>query len=103
LSVVNWEIQSTTGIKDISLSATKMDLNIYPNPFQDYLTIKFKQNLKENLTIEIIDILGKIQVAQIFTPQEYYSLNLCNLHIGYYIMNLYLDNTIIASAKIIKE
>jgi hypothetical protein len=103
LSVVNWEIQSTTSIKDISLSTTKMDINIYPNPFQDHLSIKFKQNLKENLKVEIIDILGRIQATEVFSPQECYSLNLSNLHIGYYIMNLYLDNTIIASTKIIKE
>jgi len=103
LSVVNWEIQSTTGIKDVSLYSTDMDINIYPNPFQDYLTIKFKQNLNGNLKIEIIDIMGRIQTIQMSTPQEYYSLNLSNLHNGYFIMNLYLDNTKIASTKIMKE
>ena len=103
LSVINWEIQSTTSIKEIPLSTTKMDINIYPNPFQDYLTIKFKQNLKDNLKVEIIDIMGRIQVVEVFSPQESYSLNLRNLHIGYYIVNLYLDNTKIASSKIIKK
>jgi len=104
LSVVNWEVQSTTtSIKDVSLSSIKMDIKIYPNPFKDYITIKFNQNLKENLKVEIIDILGKIQATQIFSPQEYYSLNLSNLNNGYYIMNLYFNNTIIASTKIIKD
>ena len=104
LSVVNWEIQKiSTSIKDVSFTSTEMSIDIYPNPFHDYLTIKFTQNLKENLKVEIIDIMGRIQTTQVFSPQEQYSLNLNNLHNGYYIMNLYLDNTLITSTKIIKE
>jgi len=103
LSVINWEIQSPTSIKDVSLPSSEMDINIYPNPFQDYLTIKFKQNLKDDLKVEIIDIMGRIQATQVLSPQKYYSLNLNNLPNGYYILNLYLDNNLIASTKIIKE
>jgi hypothetical protein len=65
--------------------------------------VRFKQELKENLKIEIVDIIGKTHLSQTFQPQIDYSLNLSYLHTGYYIANLYIGHTLIGSTKIAKR
>ncbi len=99
---ITWNIENlVTGIE--TLSAERMDISIFPNPIQNHLTIKIDSEIQEDLKVEIFDIMGRIQVSQVFNFQEYYSLNLANLKQGYYIIKLYTDNKLIASRKLIKN
>ena len=103
LSTIHWSIKNAiTGIDNIVVVSTKMDINIYPNPFHGQLTIRFNKKLKEYLVVEIIDMVGKTQFSKTFSPQEQYSLSTNSLNKGYYIMKLYSANTMIGSTKVVK-
>uniref|UniRef100_UPI003216E651 T9SS type A sorting domain-containing protein n=1 Tax=uncultured Draconibacterium sp. TaxID=1573823 RepID=UPI003216E651 len=102
MSVVTWNIEKlVTGIE--TLSSKEMNISIYPNPFQNYITIKSEQEIKEKLTVEIVDMMGTIQVSKIFKPQTHYTLNTANLDQGYYVVKIYTGEVLIASHKIIKS
>ena len=68
----------------VNISSNSVDnVAIFPNPAQDYMTIKTNQNYK----ITIYDITGKA----IFTKQmksDFETINIANLKTGVYIINL---------------
>lgn len=102
LSAVIWNIEkSTSRIK--TLFSKKMNITIFPNPFQNYLTIKSEQEIVEDIKIEIVDIKGTILVSNTFRSQKQISLSTSNLSQGYYILKLYADNVLIATHNIVKN
>ncbi len=104
LAVVTWNIEKlATGIENAVVSSKKLNINIFPNPFQNYLTIKYEGELRGNLKVEIVDMMGRIQVSQIFKPQEFTSLNMSSLNQGNYIVKLYDREVLIATHKIVKN
>lgn len=52
----------TTGINDHSLSDS--ELLIYPNPTQEDVTLVFKEELQDNLSVEVYNALGKQMIGE---------------------------------------
>lgn len=104
MSIVTWNIEkSITGIENVAVSSNKMNFSIYPNPFQNYLTIKTEQEMEENLKVEFVDMMGRIILSDKLKPQKDLILNTAFLKDGYYIIKLYADEVLIASRKILKN
>ncbi|MBI9033250.1 MAG: T9SS type A sorting domain-containing protein [Bacteroidales bacterium] len=85
LSAACWEIDETFLVGDISVS-TKMqpeiEIQVYPNPADQYVIIDYKQTIKK---VEIIDIMGN----SVFLCENNLSeqkLNISNLNTGIYLM-----------------
>jgi hypothetical protein len=70
-----------------------MTLNIWPNPFNDYLTIELNSELNENVVIEIFDVLGVKQQAKISSYNENDQLNTSSLNSGIYFISVRNENT----------
>lgn len=88
----------TVGLNELKLK--NQDLNIYPNPVKDILNISNEDNFFiENTTIKIIDPLGRIVFETEFRKQ----INIKDLKIGIYFLQLYKKEKLIATQKIIKE
>lgn len=68
---------------------------LYPNPSSELLNISFNSNLQTNVKIEIIDILGKTVMEEIFTAQignNVRSLFINRLKNGLYYVNIKNEN-----------
>ncbi len=77
------------------------NLNIYPNPSKGIFSINISGFKSKNIKLNISDITGK-QVYNTDVSDEKININISNKPTGIYIMNLYIDNTVI-SKKIIKN
>jgi hypothetical protein len=64
--------------------APQLDVNVFPNPANNYLHIEFKE-AQQKVTIEMIDMLGKIVKAGVFSDvQKYISVPVEDLGRGVY-------------------
>ncbi|MFH0867561.1 MAG: M4 family metallopeptidase [Bacteroidota bacterium] len=82
-----------------------LNLGVYPNPFNDQLTVKYNSGTKETVKIEINDIFGKtinIMEWNIDMGTNKMNINLDNYSAGMYILKLTAANGF-ALKKIIKE
>ncbi len=102
-SVISWEIDAVTSVKDLHLSSKELTIDIYPNPFQEYITVYFKEIISEEIKIEVVDLSGKLAASEQFSPGDEYTLNLNKLNAGNYILNIYLKNSLLTSTQIIKK
>lgn len=95
---------STVGIKNIE---TEMDVEIYPNPSSGNINVVFNLNEKHNLTINVIDMLGRVVEAN--QTQSYPSGqtritfgNKTNYQPGVYFINIDVDGQHISRKIIIQ-
>lgn len=87
------------GIKKIKKD--NLSLEIYPNPASDQVWVKLNEHLsnKSDLTITVIDLLGKEQIMiQDFDVSQ--SINVQSLKSGIYIINLLVEGKLTSSQKI---
>ena len=75
------------------------ELNIYPNPTSDYISVHYNGEI-ENATIELIDIQGKMVLSRNLKNDE--TINLKNLKAGVYLYNIHIDGEL-QKGKLIKQ
>jgi len=94
--VFNEVIETTTSTEDFEI----LDVNIFPNPVQEVLSINCKSNVIKS--IQIFDILGKLvfQTNENNTIQE---INMTNWDNGIYWLKILNDENQFYSQKIIKH
>jgi bacillolysin len=92
-----------TGIKQFNPSSVPDNLQCFPNPFNDFITIKLNQEFDSKTKIEVINQLGQI----VYSPDVVYNvdnmikLNLSGLKAGYYIIRA-STNTTISVGRVLK-
>jgi len=78
---------------------SKGDMNIYPNPSSDYLTLKLSQNTKA--TIKIYNLLGEIKYTSIMSSPET-TIDIADLAKGIYIVEVATEKNVMRE-KFIKQ
>lgn len=92
-------IYSPTATSDLS-NAT-IEVNIFPNPSSDFITIQYLGLNKETLNIELLDITGKLlQTSKINAGATNTFLDTRSLYAGTYLVKLY-NSTGTTTKKII--
>jgi len=77
---------------------------IYPNPAQNNINLRFKENQKGKLQLEIYNASGQLVMRhQILTFEIEYQVNIGELSSGLYFIKLASNNQILYSSKFIKE
>ena len=91
--------------KDYSITKTLSSVNVayefFPNPTHGILHLKLSELLGEPVTIEIMDITGKMILLQSFHEKGIYDLDISNAPNGVFIMRIF-NNQFFQSNKIIK-
>ncbi|MBO3097778.1 T9SS type A sorting domain-containing protein [Gelidibacter pelagius] len=78
------------------------DFKVYPNPVTTTATIKFTQTLSQEVTITLIDMLGKEIYRKTKTPvNNTMSFSRDQIESGFYIMRINSDNKIITKRILI--
>ena len=87
-----------------NLSTTENDLSIkataYPNPFNEFITIKFDETLAQNSTLLLMDISGRVVAQFDASNQNQIVIEKGNLTSGIYQVVLQSDSERIAVLKI---
>lgn len=87
-----------TGIDDVVNEEMAMP---YPNPTTNYLTVPVRKNVKGNVSIELVDLLGKIVLSENqLLNNEPLKLNVSSISNGNYIAQLKFSNGTIDNFKI---
>lgn len=83
----------------------KDNLEVFPNPFSDYINLDYSSLLSEEVKIKVVDLKGKVLLNTIdfsITPNQSRKINLSTLASGIYFIQIKIrDNTYFK--KIIKN
>ncbi|GGD26109.1 T9SS type A sorting domain-containing protein [Hyunsoonleella pacifica] len=84
-----------------SKESSSLKALVFPNPFEERVTISFKETIKTKVIVEIHDVSGKLVYKSQFLPSKTIQLNLNSLSTGSYILKAHTDDKILNS-KLIK-
>ena len=77
---------------------------VYPNPAKEFINIEFSGLSDENISIEIIDVFGKVvQKENRKNENGIFNLNVRSLAAGYYLLKISSGNSVIQKKIIISE
>ena len=100
-------ISGTLGVDNSSIDETSVSL--YPNPSNESTTLAYHLNVKANIKIELIDILGKkiMEQSNLNQAEGDYTLQISkqdlHLHNGIYFVKVSVDNNSITKKLVITE
>ncbi|GAA4955655.1 T9SS type A sorting domain-containing protein [Algibacter agarivorans] len=60
--------------------------NIYPNPFEQFISISFNEDIVDDISILVFDVNGKLVYSRKFQPSQKIQLNLEGISNGNYIL-----------------
>lgn len=96
---------NNVGIDDIEIEATKLEANIYPNPFYNKLTVYYELPRDDRVTIRLYDCLGKMVKTLVDHDQQqgayYLTRETSGQPPGLYIIQVRAGNEMLAR-KVIK-
>ncbi|APY10397.1 peptidase M64 [Seonamhaeicola sp. S2-3] len=98
---VTWTINySTLGIEDITSKENSFQIKMFPNPTNTFLNFKIESENQSNFKVDLFSIDGKkVKTA---TLNALSKINIGKLNSGIYLANIYADNVLIASKKVVK-
>jgi hypothetical protein len=95
---------STASISNFDLGID--DLNLYPNPTQDNVTLNIRLNKKVTININVVDIQGRLLYNNtkndLFQGNQAINIPLSNLDSGIYFVKIEVDNKLVSTEKLIK-
>jgi hypothetical protein len=86
----------------IGENSSMSQVRVYPNPTEDNVTVDLS-NLIQSCVIELISPLGQLLRREQLTSNSSYNLSLEGLTNGLYFVNIYTNESLYQSIKIIKE
>jgi hypothetical protein len=92
-----FEISTTVGINETSIN---LEMSVYPNPTNDYLTLKVADF--ETLNFQLIDLQGKVIENKKVTASNT-TLKMETLPKAVYFLNVTKNNQLVKTFKVIKN
>lgn len=71
---------------DVSLGA-----KVFPNPFNQKITVSFTHKMLKNITVTVFDVNAKVIHSQIFLPAQKIHMKLRNIETGHYFLKVMSD------------
>jgi hypothetical protein len=95
--------QPLNSVKVISLSKNNdLTATVYPNPFDESVSISFNEDIENDIAVSVFDIAGKLIYIQKFSPAQRIELNLNDISSGSYLLKV-LSSKKRFNAKLIKN
>jgi YHYH protein/type IX secretion system substrate protein len=99
-SVTTYE--STTGISDYDLNS--VEINLFPNPANDFVVIQLNSLVKENVKVKLFDITGKfISETVIYQGTTIAHIDTRSLYAGQYIVKFILNEKSVTHKLLINK
>lgn len=84
------------------LSSNNLLANVYPNPFEQSVSISFSQSMKKDISVLVFDLIGKLVYTKTFTPSQHIEIQFDDISSGTYLLKV-LSNNKIFHSKLIKK
>jgi hypothetical protein len=104
INSVTWNIEfSVLGIEDIASTSNKIKIVVFPNPTTSFINIELNNELDKLYNIRLYNLNGKLikQKKQIASKNTYLSLS--DIENGIYFLEIYLENNLVFTKKVIKQ
>lgn len=75
---------------------------IYPNPFEQSVSVSFSETVKEDIDVTVFDAIGKQVYSKKFTPAQFIQLQLESISSGAYFLKATSNNKQF-NAKLLKK
>jgi len=79
-----------------------LNAKIYPNPFDESVSVSFDEDMQNEISIQVFDVAGKLVFGQKFSPTKNIELILNNISSGSYLIKVQSQNKLF-NAKLIKK
>ncbi len=89
------------GLEDLQLN--KSNVSIYPNPTKAIVNINYVVTESEAVRLEIIDVMGKIQISRELNTAAINTIQLSELKNGIYFYRLVKNDATVHSGKLVIE
>lgn len=83
-------------------SSNDLTAKILPNPFEQFISISFSEDMQNDISVVVFDVNGKLVYSTAFQPAQKIQLNLEGISNGSYILKA-LSNGKSFNAKLIKK
>ncbi len=93
---------ATEGMDIVDYSSNDYIVNIYPNPTSDMIYLEIGDRLENPLQVRLYDIYGKL-LFQTMTGNDKTVIDMQDLAAGFYFIQLYNDNQLLTTRKVIKQ
>lgn len=94
-----YEISVVTGTNE---SGNEITINSYPNPTDDYVSLKIEDYASEKLVYTLYDLNGKILVSREINSAQI-NISMCDYAAGTYYLKVTRNNEEVKQFKIIKN
>jgi hypothetical protein len=85
-----------------SFPEIKVTMSVYPNPTASFVNLKIENHSLDNIQFQLFDIKGRqIQIQKILQSET--PIQLENLPVAIYLLNVVEDNKLLKTFKIIKN
>jgi hypothetical protein len=92
---------------NIVYNPSQFVINLFPNPVHENLTVKYKGNMTENISIHVSDLSGRVIISQqsiVSNSEQTININTQNLASQVYILKIVNSkNEILAIQKFVKQ
>lgn len=100
-------VDSPVSATEIETPTAETDLNVYPNPFEYFITVDFTINEAKYINFELLDISGK-QVAvlmreRVKAGKNQFSFSVKDIPAGVYLFKASSGNEVIVTQKITRQ
>ncbi len=94
----------TVGIEENELVIKNVELKIFPNPTSENINLSMQESPKEELQLELYNIIGQLVLEQQLPAfEKEHTINIQHLQSGVYLVKLISENQVVYSGKIVKE
>lgn len=101
-ATVLWTVDATSGIADVSNDS--YDINLFPNPATDELSVKLSGSSTKPYTLEISDIAGRrVNTMRISRHDAPTDVDISSLPPGVYLVSFRFDDNTAVTRKIVKN
>lgn len=101
---VTWAIEKTAlGIETIKSEENSLSITLFPNPSHSNINFKIESDIDADLKIELLTIDGKKVNTISLSNYEVHQVDISFLSNGLYLVNIYANNILVASKKLVKN
>lgn len=95
--------QPLSGIKvSPSLKNNDLSATVYPNPFEQSVSIMFSQSMKNNISVLVFNLTGKLVYSEEYNPSQRIQIHFDDLSSGTYLLKV-VSNKKLFHSKLIKK
>ncbi len=91
-----FELVSLKSTSESILLQTDLEVDVYPNPANDFINVSLADNLRKGVTVRVYNNIGQVVINDTYLSGDVSMLDISKLNSGLYTLQVYSGNTFIS-------